>query len=103
MSTGRTMSGRVEKTFIVCCQVQEIDSDLLESDIIPNAIRAKFAGTAVRIIECEPERTEAERTEAEQLLWDLFAKTEVVNSPERLLDVMSEADDDKREEQPETD
>jgi len=43
----------MERTFIVCAMVHDHDADLL--DKVPDYIRAFFAGTAVRIIECEPE------------------------------------------------
>jgi hypothetical protein len=46
----------IEKTYIVCVQVQDADADLLQSDLVEAAIRARFAGTAFRIIECEPQR-----------------------------------------------
>lgn len=43
----------MERTFIVCAKVADHDADLL--DQVPQHIRERFAGTAVRIIECEPE------------------------------------------------
>jgi|ERR1700677_1136322 hypothetical protein len=50
----------MERTFIVCAKVCDHDADLL--DKVPDYIRTFFAGTAVRIIECEPETKDVPET-----------------------------------------
>jgi hypothetical protein len=44
----------MERTYIVCVKVNYHDADLLD-EIVPRAIRARFEGTAIRVIECEPQ------------------------------------------------
>jgi hypothetical protein len=44
-----------EQTFTVCVQVADQDADLLSKGYIEGAIRTRFEGSAVRVIECEPE------------------------------------------------
>jgi hypothetical protein len=47
----------MERTYTVCVQVAQQDEDLLRDDrIVPQTIRQAFAGTAIRVIECEPEQ-----------------------------------------------
>jgi hypothetical protein len=56
----------MERTFIVCAKVCDHDADLL--DKVPDYIRAFFSGTAVRIIECEPETKDIPETKIAQVV-----------------------------------
>jgi hypothetical protein len=54
-----TGDGYVEQTYIVVASVRKTDEDLLKDGSIESIIRARFEGTAVRIIECEPQKPKA--------------------------------------------